>query len=56
MADVKLTPEEMAEVEAQREGHRTQQPYASELDDRELESAHKDKRPVDPEAGKPDKP
>ena len=55
MPDVKLTPEESAELEAKREDHHTQQPYASELDDRELEHAHKDKRPVDPEAGKPGK-
>ena len=56
MPDVKLTPEENDELEAQREGHHQQQPYASELDDRELEHAQKEKRPVDPEAGKPGKP
>ena len=56
MPDVKLTPKESAEVEAQRQDHRAQQPYATELDDRELEHAHKERRPVDPEAGKPGKP
>jgi hypothetical protein len=43
-----LTPKEAAEVDEAREAHRDQQPYASELDDRELEHAHKEKRPVDP--------
>ena len=41
-----LTPHEEQQVEAQREEHPAQQPYASELDDRELEHAHKEKRPV----------
>jgi hypothetical protein len=49
MHDVKLSPEEAAEVEKKRESHQAQQPYASELDDRELEHAHKDDRPVEPE-------
>jgi hypothetical protein len=43
-----LSPREEKEVDAQREDHRSQQPYASELDDRELEHAHKEKRPVQP--------
>ena len=55
MPDVELTPQEKAEVEAKREGHRQQQPYASELDDRELEHAHKDQRPVDPKPAEPGK-
>ncbi len=46
-----LAPHEVAELEAKREAHRVQQPYASELDDRELEHAHKEKRPVHPTAG-----
>jgi len=50
MPDAKLSPQEAAEVEARREDHRQQQPYASELDDRELEHAHKQRRPVDPKA------
>lgn len=53
MAAVELTHEEKAEVEAKRDAHRAKQPYASELDDRELEHAQKEKRPVDPAAGKP---
>ena len=48
MPDVKLNADEEAEVEKKREDHRAQQPYASELDDRELEHAHKEGRPVDP--------
>jgi hypothetical protein len=31
-----------------REAQSGKQPYASELDDRELEHAHKEKRPVSP--------
>ncbi len=53
MHDVKLSPEEAAEVEKKRESHQAQQPYASELDDRELEHAHKEDRPVDPNAAEP---
>jgi protease I len=49
MANAKLTPNETAEVDAQHDNHHAQQPYASELDDRELEQAHKEKRPVDPD-------
>lgn len=41
-----LDPKQLAEVDAAREGHRANQPYASELEDRELESAQKEKRPV----------
>lgn len=44
-----LTPGEAARLDKKREDHRTKQPYASELDDRELEHAHKDHRPVNPE-------
>jgi len=39
---------ETAELEAKREERRIRQPYAAELDDRELERAHKEKRPFDP--------
>jgi len=50
MSDAKLNPQEAAEVETRREDHRANQPYASEIDDRELEHAHKQHRPVDPKA------
>ena len=56
MADVRLTPQEQAELDAKRRDHGAQQPYATEVDDRELEHAHKEKRPVDPDPGKVDKP
>ena len=48
MNNPKLEPRELAEVEKAREDQRVKQPYASELDDRELEHAHSDKRPVNP--------
>lgn len=40
-----LPAHEQAEVDAKRE-RRDQQPYATELDNRELETAHKEKRPI----------
>jgi hypothetical protein len=43
-----VTPREEARLEEKREDRRAQQPYANELDDRELEHAHKDRRPVNP--------
>jgi hypothetical protein len=46
-----LEPQEEAEVEKKRR-QRQQQPYASELDDRELEAAHKEERPVAPKPPK----
>jgi hypothetical protein len=46
-----LKPHEEREVEAKKDSHRTKQPYASELDDRELEHAQKEQRPT--EANKP---
>ena len=54
MSTTPLTPQEAVGLDKKREERRQQQPYASELDDRELEHAHKDDRPVDPKgAAKP---
>jgi hypothetical protein len=55
MKNQRLEPHELREVEESRDAHRAQQPYASELDDRELEQAHKEKRPVSstPKAQRP---
>ena len=50
-----LAPDEQAALDKQRETQPTKQPYATETDDRELESAHEQNRPVDPEA-KPENP
>jgi len=41
-----LTPQERRELDEKRENRSGTQPYATELDNRELETAHKDKRPV----------
>jgi len=41
-----LTPQERRELDEDLENRRGTQPYATELDNRELEHAHKDKRPV----------
>jgi hypothetical protein len=41
-----LTPQERRELDENLENRRGTQPYATELDNRELETAHKDKRPV----------
>jgi hypothetical protein len=46
MKNPRLEPQEISEVDKKGEAHRANQPYASELDDRELEHAHKEKRPV----------
>jgi hypothetical protein len=43
-----LTPQEAVGLVKKREERRAQQPYASELDDRELEHAQRDDRPVNP--------
>ena len=43
-----LKPDERREVEEKQEARRTQQPYATELDNRELERAQKEQRPVNP--------
>ena len=48
MSRAPLTPEEAVGLDNKREDRRKQQPYASELDDRELEHAQKDRRPVNP--------
>ncbi len=48
MTNPRLTPQELAEADKSRESHGANQPYASELDDRELEHAQKEKRPVSP--------
>ena len=48
MAGPKLEPEEQRALDRQREDHRLKQPYATELDNRELEHAEKDKRPPRP--------
>jgi hypothetical protein len=44
----KESHDHLAHSEETREAHRAKQPYASELDDRELEHAHKERRPVSP--------
>jgi hypothetical protein len=49
MSVSRVTPREAVRLDRKREDRRTQQPYASELDDRELEHAHKDHRPVNPQ-------
>jgi hypothetical protein len=41
-----LTPKEQQAVEQKREDRRDMQPYATELADRELEHAQKEKRPT----------
>jgi len=41
-----LTPQERRELDENQERRGTQ-PYATELDNRELEHAHKEKRPVE---------
>jgi hypothetical protein len=41
-----LQPHERREVDEKQDARRTQQPYATELDNRELEHAQKEKRPV----------
>ena len=41
-------PPDPPETEEAGEAQSSKQPYASELDDRELEHAHKEKRPVSP--------
>ncbi len=46
MKNPQLDTRQLAEVDSASESHRAKQPYASELEDRELESAHKEKRPV----------
>ena len=46
-----LEPHEQAELDRKREQNR-KQPYSTELDNRELETAQKQKRPVSPEPPK----
>jgi hypothetical protein len=41
-----LKPHELREIDEKQESHRDSQPYASELADRELEHAQKEKRPT----------
>ena len=55
MSNPELSPEEKAALEKQRSVQAVKQPYASEMDDRELEHAHREKRPVSEtgEAAKP---
>ena len=48
MAEKKPDPRADRAADKGRELHRVKQPYASELDDRELEHAHQEKRPVEP--------
>ena len=48
MSNPRLDPEVAAEAKSQRDEQRQKQPYASELDNRELEHAHREERPVDP--------
>ena len=42
-----ITPEEQAELDKKRDQRETQ-PYATEVENRELETAQKEKRPVSP--------
>jgi hypothetical protein len=51
MKKPELAPQEKAALDKERDGQRPKQPYASEVDDRELERAHKENRPVDPKGG-----
>ncbi len=46
MKNPRLAPDEVKEVDEKGDAHRAKQPYASELDDRELEHAQKENRPV----------
>jgi hypothetical protein len=55
MKNPRLDPSEASEVDRKGDAHRAKQPYASELDDRELEHAQKEKRPVSP-SGKAERP
>ena len=41
MKKPELAPHEQSALDKKREGQRSKQPYASEVDDRELERAHK---------------
>lgn len=50
-----LSSSDLREVEAKREARGVQQPYATELDNRELEHAHKEKRPIEPKPASTDK-
>ena len=50
MKNPRLDSQQLAEVDSAGESHRKKQPYASELEDRELERAHKEKRPVKDDA------
>lgn len=47
MKNPHLNPQELAELEAKHREHRANQPYASEIEDLELEQARKERRPVD---------
>ncbi len=42
-------PPDAPEVEDKRDIRWVNQPYAAELDERELEQAHREQRPVDPQ-------
>jgi hypothetical protein len=46
MNNPRLKSHELREAEKSRDTRSIKQPYASELDDRELERAHKEKRPL----------
>lgn len=46
-----LAPHEKAALDKKRDDQHLKQPYASEVDDRELERAQKESRPVDPKGG-----
>ena len=48
MSKTPTPPVERAEADSRHRARRDKQPYAAELDDRELEHAHQDKRPLDP--------
>ena len=46
-----LAPHEKAALDKKRDDQHLKQPYASEVDDRELERAQKESRPVDSKGG-----
>ncbi len=48
MKSPELQPHEQAALDKAREAQQGKQPYAAEIDDRALERAQKENRPVDP--------
>jgi hypothetical protein len=50
-----LDPREQSELDAKRKSQSGKQPYSTEMDDRELEHAHKEGRPAlaEPKASRP---